>query len=53
MTFTSGDVDDLAAKISAMWNYSFDYRAIAVNAVEQYSSEAYYDKLMRYYRGED
>ena len=53
MTFTSGDVDDLAAKISAMWNYSFDYRAIAMNAVEQYSSEAYYDKLMRYYRGED
>ena len=53
MTFTSGDVDDLAAKISAMWNYSFDYRAIALNAVERYSSEAYYDKLMRYYRGED
>ena len=53
MTVTSGDVDDLAAKISAMWNYSFDYRAIAMNAVEQYSSEAYYDKLMRYYRGED
>ena len=51
MTFTSGDVEDLKDKIKKMFNHEFDYDAIAKNAVERYSSEAYYEKLMKYYKG--
>ena len=49
MTFTSGDVEDLKEKILAMFNHEFDYDAIAKNAIERYSSEAYYKRLMEYY----
>ena len=35
-----------------MWNAAFDYKAIAENAVKRYSSEAYYEQLMKYYKGE-
>ena len=49
LTFTSGDVEDLKEKIMAMFNHEFDYDAIAKNAIERYSSEAYYEKLMEYY----
>lgn len=52
MTFTSGDVEDLKDKIKKMFNHEFDYEAIAKNAIERYSSEAYYEKLMKYYKGE-
>lgn len=52
MTFTSGDVEDLKDKIKKMFNHEFDYDAIAKNAIERYSSEAYYEKLMKYYKGE-
>lgn len=51
MTFTSGDVEDLKDKIKKMFNHEFDYDAIAKNAVERYSSEAYYEKLMAFYKG--
>ena len=51
MTFTSGDVEDLKDKIIKMFNQEFDYDAIAKNAIERYSSEAYYEKLMKYYKG--
>ena len=51
MTFTSGDVEDLKDKIKKMFNHEFDYDAIAKNAIERYSSEAYYKKLMKYYKG--
>ena len=51
MTFTSGDVEDLKDKIKKMFNHEFDYEAIAKNAVERYSSEAYYEKLMVFYKG--
>ena len=51
MTFTSGDVEDLKEKIKKMFNHEFDYDAIAKNAIERYSSEAYYEKLMKYYKG--
>ena len=51
MTFTSGDVEDLKDKIIKMFNHEFDYDAIAKNAIERYSSEAYYEKLMKYYKG--
>lgn len=49
MTFTSGDVEDLKEKIIRMFEHEFDYDAIAKNAVERYSSEAYYKRLMEYY----
>ena len=51
MTFTSGDVEDLKDKIVQMFEHEFDYEAIAKNAIERYSSEAYYEKLMKYYKG--
>lgn len=52
MTFESGNVEDLKEKIELMWDASFDYKAIAANAVKRYSSEAYYEQLMKYYKGE-
>lgn len=51
MTFTSGDVEDLRDKIQRMFDYKFDYKRIAQNAVERFSSEAYYEKLIEYYKG--
>lgn len=53
MTFESGNVEDLKKKIEMMWNASFDYKSIAENAVKRYSSEAYYEQLMKYYKGEE
>ena len=53
MTFTSGDVEDLKDKINKMFNHEFDYDAIAKNAIERYSSEAYYEKLMALYKDEE
>lgn len=53
MTFESGNVEDLKKKIKLMWNASFDYKAIADNAVKRYSSETYYKQLMKYYKGEE
>ena len=50
MTFTSGDVVDLKDKILKMFAHDFDYQAIAKDAIERYSSEAYYHKLMEYYK---
>lgn len=50
MTFTSGDVEDLKDKILKMFAHNFDYQAIAKDAIERYSSEAYYHKLMEYYK---
>ena len=49
MTFTSGDVEDLKEKILMMFEHEFDYDAIAKNAVERYSSKAYFKRLMEYY----
>ena len=51
MTFASGDVEDLKDKIKKMFNHEFNYDAIAKNAIERYSSEAYYEKLMKFYKG--
>lgn len=53
MTFTSGDVEDLKDKIKEMFEHEFDYDAIAKNAIERYSSEAYYEKLMALYKDEE
>lgn len=49
MTFESGNVADLKEKIEKMWKASFDYEKLAKEAVERYSSEAYYVKLMEVY----
>ena len=53
MTFTSGDVEDLKDKVIKMFNHEFDYDAIAKYAIERYSSEAYYEKLMALYKDEE
>lgn len=52
MAFTRpvGDVKDLKDKIEKMFAHDFDYQAIAKDAIERYSSEAYYHKLMEYYK---
>jgi len=52
MNFESGNCQNLKEKIEMMWTASFDYKAIADNAVKRYSSEAYYEQLMKYYKGE-
>ena len=52
MTFASGDLENLKDKIKAMWNAEFDYIKLAHDAVERYSSEAYYEKLMKIYKNE-
>lgn len=49
MTFESCDVEDLKSKIQQMFAATFDYKEIAKQAVERYSSETYYKKLMEYY----
>lgn len=49
MTFTSGDVDDLKDKIGRMFEHDFDYQTIAKDAIDRYSSETYYEKLMKIY----
>lgn len=50
MTFKSADVEDLKDKILKMFAHDFDYQTIAKDAIERYSSEAYYHKLMEYYK---
>lgn len=51
MTFTSGNVEDLKDNIQKMFNHKFDYENIANNAVRRYSSETYYKKIVKYYKG--
>lgn len=51
MTFESGNVADLKEKIQEMWDAEFDCHQIANEAIERYSSEAYYERLMNFYTG--
>lgn len=51
MTFESGNADDLAGKIKAMYNADFDHKAIADAAMERYNAENYYDEIMKCYIG--
>lgn len=51
MTFESGNADDLAVKIKAMYNADFDYKAIADAAMERYNAESYYSEIMKCYLG--
>lgn len=50
MTFESGNVDDPKEKILQMWEAEFDYERVAKDAVESYSSDTYYSKLMEIYK---
>lgn len=49
MTFRSGDVDDLKAKIRLMMEATFDYRSLAESSQARYNAEAYYERLMETY----
>lgn len=51
MTFVSGDVEDLKAKIEQMFAAEFDYASIAKAAQARYNAEAYYERLMKVYCG--
>lgn len=51
MTFESGNADDLAGKIKAMYNADFDYKAIADAAMERYNDESYYGEIKKCYIG--
>lgn len=51
MTFESGNADDLAGKIKAMYNADFDYKAIADAAMERYNAESYYGEIKKCYIG--
>ena len=50
MTFESRNVEDLKDKIQTMWNASWDYKNIAEQAQERYSSETYYEQLIKCYK---
>lgn len=50
MTFESRNADDLTTKIEAMWNASFDYKAIANVSQNRYSALQYYEQIMRLYK---
>ena len=49
MTFESGNVEELKEKIQQMWEAEFDYEAIAKESTSCYSSEVYYERLMKIY----
>lgn len=51
MTFESGNADDLAGKIKAMYNADFDYKAIADAAMKRYNDESYYGEIKKCYIG--
>ena len=51
MTFASGEVEDLKAKISEMFAAEFDYAGIASAAQARYNAETYYEKIMKEYEG--
>lgn len=51
MTFESGNADDLAGKIKAMYNADFGYKAIADAAMERYNAESYYGEIKKCYIG--
>lgn len=49
LLFKSGDIDDLEYKVEQMFNTSFDSKAIMDDARKNYSSEIYYEKLIKIY----
>lgn len=49
MTFESRNVEDLKDKIELMWNASFDYKEIAVEAMKRYKDKSYYYHILEIY----
>lgn len=49
MTFSSGNVADLKARIEKMWDAPFDYRKMAEEAQRKYNAETYYDNIIKVY----
>lgn len=49
MTFSSGNVADLKARIEKMWDTPFDYRKMAEEAQRKYNAETYYDNIIKVY----
>ena len=52
MIFEPRNVEDLSNKIEHMWNADFNYKDIARIAIETYSNNTYYEKLMNIYNKE-
>lgn len=48
-TFESGNVEDLKAKITEMFEATFDYAGIARIAQARYNADVYYERLMKEY----
>lgn len=48
--FDSINVLDLKNKIEIMFNQVFDYKSLAENSCEKYSSEKYYEKIIQLYK---
>lgn len=49
-TFSSGNVADLKAQVEKMWNSTFDYGTIAMEARNRYDAETYYNNIMNIYK---
>lgn len=49
-TFGSGNVADLKAQVEKMWNSTFDYGTIAMEARNRYDAETYYNNIMNIYK---
>lgn len=49
-TFSSGNVTDLKAQVEKMWNSTFDYGTIAMEARNRYDAETYYNNIMNIYK---
>lgn len=49
-TFSSSNVADLKAQVEKMWNSTFDYGTIAMEARNRYDAEIYYNNIMNIYK---
>lgn len=49
-TFSSSNVADLKAQVEKMWNSTFDYGTIAMEARNRYDAETYYNNIMNIYK---
>lgn len=49
-TFSSSNVADLKAQVEKMWNSTFDYSTIAMEARNRYDAETYYNNIMNIYK---
>lgn len=49
-TFSSSNAADLKAQVEKMWNSTFDYGTIAMEARNRYDAETYYNNIMNIYK---